>query len=67
MELKGLISRSVTIKDNNYFKKFQISFYLVQIQRMIIHTVHVCVYDVGCSVDVLASQSGYCVRNLVFQ
>ena len=27
----------------------------------------VCVYDVGCFVDVLASRSGYCVRNLVFQ
>ena len=30
-------------------------------------SVHVCVYDVGCFVDVLASRSGYCVRNLVFQ
>ena len=27
----------------------------------------VCVYDVGCFVDVLASRRGYCVRNLVFQ
>ena len=27
-------------------------------------SVHVCVYDVGCFVDVLASRSGYCVRNL---
>ena len=27
-------------------------------------SVHVCVYDVGCFVDVLASRSGYCVRKL---
>ena len=27
--------------------------------------VQVCVYDVGCFVDVLASRSGYCVRNRV--
>ena len=27
-------------------------------------SVHVCVYDVDCFVDVLASQSGYCVRKL---
>ena len=26
-----------------------------------------CVYDVGCFVDVLESRSRYCVRNLVFQ
>ena len=25
-------------------------------------SVHVCVYDVGCFVDVLASRSGYSVR-----
>ena len=25
-------------------------------------SVHVCVYDVGCFVDVLASWSGYCMR-----
>ena len=30
-------------------------------------SVHVCVYDVGCFVDVLASRSGYCVRKLRFQ
>ena len=30
-------------------------------------SVHLCVYDVGCFVDVLASQSGYCGRNLVSQ
>ena len=27
-------------------------------------SVHVCVYDVGCFVDVLASRRGYCVRKL---
>ena len=27
-------------------------------------SVHVCVYDVGCFVDVLASRSGYCGRKL---
>ena len=30
-------------------------------------SVNVCVYDVGCFVDVLASRSGYCVRKLRFQ
>ena len=30
-------------------------------------SVHVCVYDVGCFVDMLASRSGYCVRKLRFQ
>ena len=27
-------------------------------------SVHVCVYDVGCIVDELASRSGYCGRKL---
>ena len=27
-------------------------------------SVHVCVYDVGCFVNVLASRSGHCVRKL---
>ena len=62
-ELNFIKALVYTLCEDNFVPWLRYSFSDISLSV----SVHVCVYDVGCFVDVLASRSGYCVRNLVFQ